>query len=131
MRWIDEAAYVCAAGWNQWPTIAVYAGGVRFYRPLLIGSVVEVTSRLVHTGPHSMHISVHVRSGDPKTGERPLTTHCMMIFVALDDERRSAPVRQWTPVSEEDIALDAHAQQLIELRTRTDLLDRELPRTAR
>ena len=42
MRWIDEAAYVCAAGWNRGPTIAVYAGGVRFYRPLLIGSVVEV-----------------------------------------------------------------------------------------
>ena len=131
MRWIDEAAYVCAAGWNQGPTIAVYAGGVRFYRPLLIGSVVEVTARLVHTGPHSMHISVHVRSGDPKTDERPLTTHCMMIFVALGDERRSAPVRQWTPVSDEDIALDAHARHLIELRTRTDLLDRELPRAAR
>ena len=67
MRWIDEAAYVCAAGWNRGPTIAVYAGGVRFYRPLLIGSVVEVRARLVHTGRHSMHISVHVRSGDPKT----------------------------------------------------------------
>ena len=131
MRWIDEAAYVCAAGWNRGPTIAVYAGGVRFYRPLLIGSVVEVEARLVHTGRHSMHISVHVRSGDPKTVERELTTHCMMIFVALDEERRSALVRQWVPVSDEDVALDAHARQLIELRARADLLDRELPRAAR
>jgi acyl-CoA hydrolase len=131
MRWIDEAAYVCAAGWNRGPTIAVYAGGVRFYRPLLIGSVVEVRARLVHTGRHSMHISVHVRSGDPKTVERELTTHCMMIFVALDEGRRSALVRQWTPVSEEDVALDTHARHLIELRARADLLDRELPRAAR
>ena len=38
MRWIDEAAYVCAAGWNRGSAIAVYAGGIRFYRPLLIGS---------------------------------------------------------------------------------------------
>ena len=85
----------------------------------------------MHTGRHSMHISVHVRSGDPKTVERELTTHCMMIFVALDEERRSALVRQWAPVSEEDVALDAHARHLIELRARADLLDRELPRAAR
>ena len=74
---------------------------------------------------------MHVRSGDPKPTERELTTHCMMIFVALDEERRSALVGQWAPVSEEDVALDAHARHLIELRARTDLLDRELPRAAR
>ena len=85
----------------------------------------------MHTGRHSMHISVHVRSGDPKTDERELTTHCMMIFVALDEERRSALVRQWVPVSDEDVALDAHARHLIELRSRADLLDRELPRASR
>ena len=52
----------------------------------------------MHTGRHSMHVSVHVRSGDPKTAERELTTHCLTIFVALDEERRSALVRQWAPV---------------------------------
>jgi 4-hydroxybenzoyl-CoA thioesterase len=40
-------------------------------------------------------------------------------------------VRQWVPVSDEDVALDAHARHLIELRARADLLDRELPRAAR
>jgi 4-hydroxybenzoyl-CoA thioesterase len=72
-----------------------------------------------------------VRSGDPKTDERNLTTHCMMIFVGLDDERRSAEVRQWVPVTDEDVALDAHARQLVELRKNTDLLDREMPRIGR
>ena len=66
----------------------------------------------MHTGRSSMHISVHVRSGDPKTDERELTTHCMMIFVALDDDRAVGAVRQWVPVSEEDVALDAHARHL-------------------
>ncbi len=33
MRWIDEAAYVCAAGWSGQRSIAVYSGGIRFYRP--------------------------------------------------------------------------------------------------
>jgi 4-hydroxybenzoyl-CoA thioesterase len=131
MRWIDEAAYVCAVGWNRGQAIAVYAGGFRFYRPLLIGSVVETRARLVHTGPHSMHISVHVYSADPRAAELQLTTHSLMIFVGLNDDRRPAPVPRWTPASDEDVALDAHAQHLITLRAKTDLLDRELPRLAR
>jgi acyl-CoA hydrolase len=131
MRWIDDAAFVCASGWAQGPSAVVYVGGFRFYRPLLIGHVVEVDARLLRTGRSSMHISVHVRSGDPKTDERELTTHCMMIFVALDDEHRSAAVPQWVPVSDEDVALDAHARELVELRTRTDLLDHEMPRVGR
>jgi 4-hydroxybenzoyl-CoA thioesterase len=55
----------------------------------------------------------------------------MMIFVALDDERHSTAVREWVPVSDEDVALDAHARHLVELRKHTDLLDNELPRIGR
>ena len=40
---------------------------VRFYQPLRIGDLVEVEARLLYTGNSSMHISVHVRSGDPST----------------------------------------------------------------
>jgi acyl-CoA hydrolase len=130
MRWIDEAAYVCAVGWNHGRVVAVYAGGVRFYRPILIGSVVEVSARLVHTGEHSMHISVHVRSGDPRTTERELTTHCLLIFVGLDEENHPVSVPVWEPVSDEDVALDRHARKLVELRRHAYLLDRDLPRLA-
>jgi len=117
MRWIDEAAYVCAVGWSRTESIAGYAGGVRFYRPLLIGSIVETEARLLHTRRTSMHISVHVRSGDPKTQQLDLTTHCLIVFVALDDSRQPKPVARWEPRTKEDIALDQHAQHLIELRT--------------
>jgi acyl-CoA hydrolase len=117
MRWIDEAAYVCAVGWSRTESVAVYAGGVRFYRPLQIGSVVETEARLLHTGNSSMHISVHVRSGDPKTDQLDLTTHCLIVFVAVDEDRRPARVARWNPRTEEDVALDRHAQHLIKLRT--------------
>ena len=66
--------------------VAVYAGGVRFYRPLRIGHLVEVEARLLLTGTSSMHISVHVRSGDPATGELDLTTHSLIVFVPLDSD---------------------------------------------
>jgi acyl-CoA hydrolase len=123
MRWIDEAAYVCSVGWSGTEAVAVYAGGVRFYRPLLIGSIVETEARLVHTRRTSMHVSVHVRSGDPKTRELDLTTHCLIIFVALDGSRRPTPVKPWQPRSDEDIALDLHAEHLIRLRTSVPVLE--------
>jgi acyl-CoA hydrolase len=118
MRWIDEAAYVCAVGWSRTESVAVYAGGVRFYRPLLIGSIVETQARLLHTRRTSMHISVHVRSGNPRTGQLDLTTHCLIVFVALDEEGQSTPAPRWVPRTDEDLALDQHAEHLIELRTR-------------
>ena len=116
MRWIDEAAFAVAAGWCGGPAIAAYSGGVRFYRPIQIGHMVELTARLLRTGRNSMHIAVHVRSGDPTTGDMQLTTHCLTIFVALDESGRARQVPRWRPQNDEDKALDAHALHLVELR---------------
>ena len=118
MRWIDEAAYACGAGWSGGECIATYSGGVRFYRPILIGHLVEVTARLLRTGRTSMHISVHVSSGDPKAPEMRLTTHSLTVFVALGEDKRARPVPRWRPVSAEDRALEAHALHLIDVRSR-------------
>lgn len=118
MKWIDEAAYVCASRYCGMDTVAVFSGGVRFYRPLLIGHVVEVEARLVYTGTKGMHIAVHVRSGDPKSREMSLTTYCLTVMVARDAEGTSVPVPAWAPVSEEDRRLHAHARELLEIRGR-------------
>jgi acyl-CoA hydrolase len=121
MRWIDEAAHVLATSWTgNANNVAVYAGGVRFYRPLHIGHLVEVEARLLHTGGTSMHISVHVRSGDVATDSMNLTTHCLILFVTLDAEGRAIEATPWNPVSVEDLALDAHALHLVELRADID-----------
>jgi 4-hydroxybenzoyl-CoA thioesterase len=121
MRWIDEAAHVVASRWTgSTRNVAVYSGGIRFYQPLFIGDLVEVEARLLHTGTSSMHISVHVRSGDPKDGELRLTTHCLTVFVALDEDGAASPVRDWVPASDEDRALAAHALDLVALRSAVD-----------
>ena len=118
MRWIDEAAHVLVTRWTgSGDNNAVYVGGVRFYQPLRIGDLVEVEARLLHTGARSMHVSVHVRSGDPANGpELSLTTHCLTVFVGLDRDGRAVPAPAWIPASVEDQALDDHAVELIGLR---------------
>lgn len=121
MRWIDEAAHVVATRWTGTPrTVAVYSGGIRFYRPLFIGDLVEVEARLIHTGTSSMHVSVHVRSGSPRETALATTTHCLTVFVALDDAGRAVEVPEWVPLSGEDRALDGHAVELVRLREAVD-----------
>ncbi|SDY82583.1 acyl-CoA thioesterase [Herbiconiux ginsengi] len=124
MRWIDEAAFACAAGWTSASAVAVYSGGIHFYRPIRIGHIVEVAARLIHTGPQSMHIAIHVRSGSPETPQAlELTTQCMSVFVDLDAASgRSRPVPALPLVSDEDRRLDAHALDLIRLRAGLEAL---------
>ena len=66
-----------------------------------------------------MHVSVNVRSGDPRTpDDLVLTTHCLTIFVALDAQGKAAQVPRWRPTSDEDRRLETHAKHLIDLRAR-------------
>lgn len=95
-------------------------GGIRFYRPIIIGQVIETTARLIHTGPRSMHLSVHVTATDTNADEPTLAAHGLAVFVALDDEGKARPVRSWTPASTEDRLLDQHARHLIELRAQLE-----------
>lgn len=118
MDWIDEAAYVCATRYCGQDTVAVFSGGVRFYRPLLIGDLVEVEARLVYTGNKGMHIAVHVRSGKPTGRDMQLTTYCLTVMVARDETGTAVPVPPWIPRSEEDKRLAAHARELLEIRGR-------------
>lgn len=122
MRWIDEAAYACAASWSDPHAVAVYSGGIQFSRPIHIGAIVEVDARIIHTGPHSMHIGVRVRSSpttDPHAFE--LTTQCLTVFVAPAGGV-AGPITPLTLITTEDHALDAHARDLIALRDKLAII---------
>jgi acyl-CoA hydrolase len=116
MKWIDQAGYACAVGWSGQYCVTVYVGAIRFYKPVHIGNVVEVSARLVYTGRTSMHVAVEVSAGDPKGRRYTKTTHCMIVFVAVDDEGRPVEVERWQPESEEDAALEQYAKRIMDLR---------------
>jgi acyl-CoA hydrolase len=109
MRWIDQAGYACAVSWSGHYCVTVYVGGIRFLHPILIGHLVEVNARLVHTGRTSMHIALEVRAGDPRGGGLTGTTRCTMVFVAVSSTGGPVPVHPWVPISADDIALERTA----------------------
>ena len=118
MNWIDQAAQVVAERWHAGPVASVFAGGVRFYRPMYIGDLVEVDARLIYTDGAEMHVSVWVRSGDPRGTDLQTTTHCTIVYTALDEDDHEVTVRPWVPRLPEDRALERHAVDLIQIRSR-------------
>lgn len=115
LRWIDEAAHACGSEWTGAHVITSYVAGIRFCRSISLGDTIEVTARVVHTGPRSVHIGVHVTAAS--RGAQPvLVAQGLVVVVAPDDRGRPQPVPTWKPATGEDRRLDRHARGLIELR---------------
>ncbi|UJF17192.1 acyl-CoA thioesterase [Vibrio sp. SS-MA-C1-2] len=117
MKWIDLAAYACAAGWSGKYCVTVYAGGIRFVAPVQVGQLVEVKAQIIHTGSSSMHVGLTVKASDPTSvNNKTLTTHCIVIMVAVDENGKPTKVPQWIPESARDIKLHQSALRLMEMR---------------
>ncbi|MFN4294069.1 MAG: acyl-CoA thioesterase [Thermoflexales bacterium] len=120
MKWIDEGGAAVAIAWSGQTCVTVYVGGIRFVRPILIGSLVEVHARLIHTGRTSMHVAVDVRASDPRDGVYTQTTHCIIGYVAIDAEGRPMAVPQWKPQTPEEVVLQQHAINAMALSKRIE-----------
>jgi len=116
MRWIDLAAYACSAGWSGHYCVTAYAGGIRFVSPIHVGNLVEVEAKVIYTGRSSMHIAVEVNACDPKLLSRRITTHCIVIMVAVDEHGDSIEVPAWVPETEDDIKQNETARKLMDMR---------------
>lgn len=106
MKWIDQASYACAAKWSKCYCVTVSANAIRFVRPILVGQMVSVDARIVHTGTTSMHMYVLVRASDPKKDDIVVTNRCFITFTAIDESGYPVAVPKFVPESEEDKKLE-------------------------
>ena len=117
MKWIDQAGYACARNWCGGYCVTVYVGGIRFLKPIRIGYLVEIQARVIYTGRTSMHLSIDVWANDPTEDTKERTTHCVIIFVAVDESGQPVPVPNWSPKTDRDKELEQYAIRLMELRS--------------
>lgn len=116
MKWIDQAGYSCASNWSSSYCVTVYVGGIRFFKPILIGDVVKIEAKIIYTGNSSMHISINVWSRKVTDSEFEKKTHCIIIFVAVDENGKSKSVPKWEPKTEKEIYMKNYAKKLMEMR---------------
>ena len=106
MKWLDHAGYACAVGWSQNYCVTANVGGISFLRPIHVGHLVRVNAKVVHTGRTSMHVLLEVSSADPRSMDFRSTTRCIMIFVAVDENRNPTQVPTWVAESDLDKKLE-------------------------
>ncbi|WEN16386.1 acyl-CoA thioesterase [Rhodanobacter sp. AS-Z3] len=115
MKWIDQAGYACAVAWSGAYCVTVSVSGIQFVAPILIGDLVTVRARLIHTGRSSMHLAVDVLASDLRKDEQRLATSCVMVFVALDSpDGKPTPVPHWEPRDDGERRLQEQAKRLLE-----------------
>lgn len=116
MKWIDQAGYACATTWSGSYSVTVYVGGIRFYDPIKIGDLVKVEAQVIYTGSTSMHISINVYSRNLKSQIFEKKTHCIIVFVAVDDNGKALKVPKWTPKTDSEKQNEQYAIRLMDLR---------------
>src|SRR3546814_3976887 len=117
MKWIDQVGYAAAVGWSVRYSVTVAVGGIRFVAPVRISDLVTVSAKLVYTGTTSMHFAVDVHARDTKGGDERLCTHCVIVFVAMDEaEGNPIEVPSWVPRKDDDRRLAEYASKVMALR---------------
>lgn len=106
MKWIDQASYACAAQWSKRYCVTVSANAIRFIRPILVGQLVNICARIVHTGKTSMHIYVVVKASDPKEGDVVVTNRCFITFMAIDEAGFPVQVPTFSASTDEEKKLE-------------------------
>jgi acyl-CoA hydrolase len=106
MKWIDQAAYACAAQWSKCYCVTVSANGIRFIKPIKVGQLVEINACLVHTGASSMHIYVVVKAGDATDDNMSVSNRCFITFMAVDKDGNPKNVPSYVPEDEIHMQLE-------------------------
>ncbi|WP_334057550.1 acyl-CoA thioesterase [Alteromonas sp. S005] len=120
MKWIDQAAYACAAQWSKCYCVTVSANGIRFIKPIKVGQLVEITASLVHTGSSSMHIYVVVKSGDATANTTTVANRCFITFMAVDCDGKQVIVPSYIPEDEQHMQLELVAMHAKDFAKRLD-----------
>lgn len=113
LEWIDKAGFACASGWSESYCVTAYVGNVHFSKPIPFGSLIEARARLMKTGRTSMHVLVTIHFRDPKNGDFQRGADCILVFVAMDENRKPKTVTPWVPQTDVDRKLAENTTQRV------------------
>jgi len=111
MKLADEAGALACMRHARKKAVTVAIDSMTFRQPIKLGDLVILTAEVTYTGRTSMEVEVQVVAENPVTGERTNTNTAYLVYVALDEEGRPAPVPRLQPESEEEKERMQQAQE--------------------
>jgi acyl-CoA hydrolase len=120
MEWMDVTASIAAIRHCRLPVVTANVDDLTFERPIRLGDVVIVRSKVNFTGRTSMEIGIRVEREIPQVGRRE---HCLsgyFTFVAMGPDGAPAQVPPIEPQTDEDRRRfkDAEARRAVRLERR-------------
>ena len=100
LKLLDQVAYACASRYAGRYVVTLSVDQVMFRQPIHVGELVTFLAAVNHTGTSSMEIGIKVLAENIRTQEVRHVNSCFFTMVAVDDERKPAPVpplRPFTP----------------------------------
>jgi uncharacterized protein (TIGR00369 family) len=92
LKLCDECGGIIAARHARRPAVTVTVDSVNFLQPVLLGRLLHVHGHITWVGRTSIEVALRVEAEYLLTGERLLTNDAYFVYVALDENRRPAPV---------------------------------------
>ena len=91
---VDKCAAIVAIRHSRSECVTAHIDSVQFLSKVRLGNVIILSGRLNAAFGSSMEIEVEVRSEDPLSGKRKLTTVAFVTMVALDGDGEPRTVPQ-------------------------------------
>jgi len=102
MAWIDIVGAVAARRYTQRAVTTVCIDNLNFLNPAYLNDTVVQEAMVTWTGRTSLEVRVDSYV-EQLNGERKRVNRAYVVFVALDDEDRPAPVPPLTPQTDAEV----------------------------
>jgi acyl-CoA hydrolase len=110
LKLLDQVAYACASRYAGRYVVTLSVDQVMFRQPIHVGELVTFLASVNHTGMSSMEIGIKVIAEDIRTQAARHVNSCFFTMVAVDDERKPAPVPPLRPFSPDERRRHAAAE---------------------
>jgi acyl-CoA hydrolase len=110
MHLIDIAGAIACFRHARQRVVTAAVDGLQFLHPIKVGDLIILKARVTATFRTSLEVEVQVMSEQTLTGERRLTSHAYLTFVAIDADGRRVEVPDLVLESDAERERSAEAQ---------------------
>jgi acyl-CoA hydrolase len=102
LKLLDQAAYACASRYAGRYVVTLSVDQVMFRQPIHVGELVTFLASVNHTGTSSMEVGIKVIAEDIRSQAVRHVNSCFFTMVAVDDDRKPAPVPPLAPATPDE-----------------------------
>jgi acyl-CoA hydrolase len=110
MHLIDIAGAIACFRHTRQRVVTAAVDGLQFLHSIKVGDLIILSARVTATFRTSLEVEVRVMSEETLTGQRKLTSHAYLTFVAIDADGRRIAVPDLVLETDEERQRSAEAQ---------------------